>query len=78
MNFVACLLNYVYIIFSGVLVSMPTAPVVAAAVPVIQQTNSNMNGVSGKNLYYWHVILLCESLPHERQSTDVRCYAAAC
>jgi hypothetical protein len=58
MNFVACLLNYVYIIFSGVLVSMPTAPVVAAAAPVIQQTNTNMNGVSGENLYYWHVILL--------------------
>jgi hypothetical protein len=57
-EFCCFLLNYVYIIFSGVLVSMPTAPVVAAAAPVILQTNSNKNGVSGENLYHWNVVLL--------------------
>jgi hypothetical protein len=34
---------------------MPTAPVVAAAAPITQQTNSNnKNGVSGKS-YYQHI-----------------------
>jgi hypothetical protein len=47
------MLNYVSLIISGVLVSMPTAPVVAAAAPITQQTNSNnKNGVSGERLYY--------------------------
>lgn len=38
---------------------MPTAPVVAAAAPVTQATNSNnKNGVSGKSLSYWRVIAI--------------------
>jgi hypothetical protein len=53
------MLNYVSLIFSGVLVSMPTAPVVAATAPITQQTSSNnKNGVSGENLYYSQVVSL--------------------